>query len=198
MQESEKFLDQEQAIVSEQLAAMDALLDNLSPDQLCWQPQADKWSIVQCLEHMNIATELYLRQMEVVIPQAIAGGKKARGSFASGFWGKRLPKMFAPQSSGRIKWKMKTTNSFRPKADPTKQEAVISRFKDNLALLSRLVDDARGADLENIRIVSALGSMLKLRLGDAIRFVSAHNARHILQAQRVREAIENSPEMSMA
>lgn len=198
MQDSQKFLDEEQAIVSEQKMVIDVLLEGLGPDQLCWQPQAGKWSIVQCIDHMNIATELYLRQMEVLIPKAIARDKKPRTSFVSGFWGKRLPGMFAPQSSGRIKWKMKTTRSFRPKADPEGQQEVIGRFRDNLDLLSRLLEEARDADLQSNRVVSALGSMLKLRLGDAFRFVNAHNARHILQAQRVREAMESSPEMSLA
>lgn len=196
MQESQKFLDHEQEVIRQQMAAIDTLLADLGPDQLCWQPQAGKWSIVQCLEHMNSATELYLEQMKVEIPKAVASGKKPGSSFNSGFWGKRLPKMFAPQSSGRIKWRMKTTKAFKPEAKPSEQEAVIRRFRDNMALLSRLVDEAKGADLENIRIVSALGSMLKLRLGDAFRFVNSHNARHLLQAQRVREAMESSMEVS--
>ena len=50
-----------------------------------------------------------------------------------------------------------------------------------------LVKTARTADIQKPKIISAAGSILKLRAGDALRFVIAHEQRHVLQAQKILE-----------
>jgi hypothetical protein len=43
--------------------------------------------------------------------------------------------------------------------------------------------------LEKPKIVTAAGPILKMRFGDALHFMVAHNRRHILQAQNVLKII---------
>ncbi|MEM0995834.1 MAG: DinB family protein [Bacteroidota bacterium] len=182
-------LQQQSELVQAQLHTLDQLTRDLTPAQLAWQPAPGKWSILECIEHLNLAMAPYLREMNTVLPTAPQGSVP---TFRSGFWGKRLPKMFQPKSTGRIKWKMKTMARFQPQVSPEDHARVLTDFRAQVAQLSGFIADAEKLDLNRARIVSAIGSWLKFRLGDAFRFVTAHNARHLQQAQGVREMMESS------
>jgi len=51
--------------------------------------------------------------------------------------------------------------------------------------LRALVEEARGRDLDGIRMRSPLASWVKLTAGDALRVMVAHELRHLAQAERV-------------
>uniref|UniRef100_UPI003B3A08E1 DinB family protein n=1 Tax=Spirosoma sp. TaxID=1899569 RepID=UPI003B3A08E1 len=36
----------------------------LSDEQLRWKPAPDRWSIVECLQHLNLAERFYIRNIQ--------------------------------------------------------------------------------------------------------------------------------------
>ena len=52
------------------------------------------------------------------------------------------------------------------------------------------IDNCDNMSLEKPKIVTAAGPIIKMRFGDALHFMVAHNQRHILQAQNVLNIID--------
>src|SRR5262247_2185116 len=59
----------------EQISAdADALVTPLGEDQFAWRPGPNKWSVAECLEHMNATARSYLPAIDEGIADAIRNG----------------------------------------------------------------------------------------------------------------------------
>ena len=56
------------------------------------------------------------------------------------------------------------------------------KYQDDLILL---IEKARYYNLNTLKINSSIGRIIRFKLGDAFRFVIAHNQRHIQQTINV-------------
>ena len=66
----------------EQISAdADALVTPLGNDQFTWKPASNKWSIAECLEHLNATARAYLPFIDEGIADAIRHGAYAEGPF---------------------------------------------------------------------------------------------------------------------
>ena len=66
----------------DQLAAdADALAGGFSDAQFNWQPAEDRWSIAQCIEHLNATARAYLPMLDEGIASAIRQGLYSAGPF---------------------------------------------------------------------------------------------------------------------
>lgn len=159
---------------------------SLDTSSLKWKPSKKEWSILECLDHMNIAVEHYLEEVDrklqsnnETIPEDDAG-------YVSGRMGNYFVKSMTPTATGEIKSKMRTFKRFEQfdisENDPNK---TISKFLDYQGRLIELIKRSKSADLGRVRVKSAIGGWLMFKLGDALRFVVGHNQRHIIQAQNV-------------
>ena len=153
---------------------IDKLL-SLSPQQLSWQPAPGKWSIVQCLEHMNRTTRHYLK----LINPAEAKKADADNEFKPGFMGGFLAKGFSQIPPKR---KFKTTKAFSPSNDMVPQEVL----KDFISLneqMNQRVENLSSLDLNKNKIPSPAFSLLKFRFGDVVNMDAKHTARHLYQIE---------------
>ena len=160
------------------------LLSNNTLDQLKHKSDPKKWSAIECIEHLNIADKHYLDRMEVVIPQA--GEAIDKETFSSGMMGNYFVKMMKPSSDGGIPSPMKTFGKFQPKEEL--ESRVIEKFLDDQDKLVKWLELSKTIDLNKNKITSAIGPMLRFKLGDAFRFLIAHNQRHIIQAKNALKA----------
>jgi hypothetical protein len=169
---------------------------NLSPEQLNFKHSDTSWSILECLEHLNLYGDFYIPEVEKRILDARAPqtGFWARWTgadkpydfqtaiFKSTWLGNYSANMMLPQSNGQIK-KMSTFKDKNPiytKLSPL----VLDRFLKQQARWVELLKQAESVDLTRTKTAITL-AWLKFRLGDTLRFVIFHIERHSQQAANV-------------
>jgi len=153
----------------------------LSIDELNWKPDAEKWSVLECLEHLNRYGDFYLPEIQ----QRIQKANKLNGDqiFKSGLLGNYFANSMLPKEKLN---KMKTFKSMNPagsQLDISTLQKFIRQQKQMLDLLSQ----ARAIDLVKTKTSISISNWIKLRLGDTFRVVIYHNQRHIVQANKVLE-----------
>lgn len=148
------------------------------PALLIQMPAPGKWSAAQAIEHLNTYGRYYLP----AIGQAIAKHTYPPSTvFTPGWLGGMFTKTMRPGSNNKISFKMKTFRQHRPPAD-VDSKPVIDEFLQQEQQLLALLEKAKHANIDRIRIPITLTSLVKLKLGDVFRFMVAHHQRHFIQA----------------
>jgi len=149
-----------------------------SPRELNWKPTPEKWSAAECLEHLNIYSRYYNLAMEKAIQE------KSRliftEDFESGWVGDFSVKSVHPANTKKQKTP-KRLNPVHSELPPT----VLEDFLVHQQQLRDIISKSRNVNLNKIKIRTEVAKLLKLRLGDCLRFVIAHEQRHIRQAKVV-------------
>jgi len=164
------------AIADETLAAF----GQFTAEQLNWKPDAERWSVAQCFDHLVTANAAYFPVFDQVL-----SGKNKRTFWTSlpwlpGFWGKMLIKSVSPESAR----KLKAPRIFQP-ASSRVDGAIIRRFVDQQHQVIKYMKATEGMDAERIIIPSPVTGLITYSLMDAYRVIVGHERRHILQARRV-------------
>jgi uncharacterized damage-inducible protein DinB len=154
-------------------------LKNTEKSKLVFVENEGKWSVVQCLEHLNEFGRFYLPAIEKTI--TVKTGEK-NAWFNSGFLGDYFTKSMKPKNVFDIKNKMKTMKRFTF-PNSLNVDTVMKEYIDQKIRLQHLLDTANDRDLNSIRIPITLTKMIKLKLGDIFRFLIAHEQRHMIQAR---------------
>lgn len=162
-------------------------IDGLGENSLNTPEGEKKWSILQCMEHMSIAHQVYVSNISKALSKANKGS--AVDTFRSHWKGDMFTKMMKPKENGAIKGKMKTFKAMEPK-ETLNAAKTIATFDQIHNELLRLLKESADYNLNGIKIPTAMGLMVKLRLGDAFRFIIAHAQRHTLQLKRIHQSIQ--------
>lgn len=155
----------------------------LAPELLASTPAAGKWSAAQCLEHLNIYGRFYLPAIETAIVRARAKGPTPAAQFNPGWLGGRFTKMMLPGPDGLVKSRMNSPKNAIPTAQPDPR-AMLAEFIEQRERIIVLLAAAADVNLNTIRVPISLTPLVKLKLGDVFLFVTAHDFRHVLQAER--------------
>lgn len=159
------------------------LVEGLSREQLNWSPAPDRWSIGQCLAHLNQVDRAYGKALERGIDAAREKGMIGGGRIRYNWFERWFIRSMEPPPKRRFAAPRKVV----PAEDHDPGE-VLERYvelKDRLIDLLRRSDDL---DVCRAKIASPLAKFLKFRLGAAFAFVAAHDRRHLWQARQVRES----------
>ncbi len=155
---------------------------NLSPEQLNFKEDANSWSILECLEHLNLYGDFYLPEIETQILKTPSTTANAE-VFKSGWLGNYFANSMRPKADGSVN-KMKTFKDKDPAASNLPISTIDRFIKQQESLLNYL-KQAQKLDLTKLKTGITLTKWIKLRLGDTLRFVVYHIERHMLQAGRV-------------
>ncbi|MBW8685844.1 DinB family protein [Chitinophaga rhizophila] len=158
------------------------------PEQfLLLQPSPGKWSVAQCLDHLNAYSRFYVPAMEKAIQGKLSGSLPPTPSatFKSGWLGNYFTNMMKPKADGLPGMKMQAPKAYRPMADLNAKHTV-QEFLEWQQQTKALLDRAKLVNLQKIKISTTLGAWLRFSLGDTFRFVIAHEQRHIAQALRAK------------
>ena len=150
------------------------------------QPQPDKWSVAQVLEHLNFYSRFYITAIEQKLHLNQSGPNR---DFTPGWLGNYFTKLMKPTAEKTIASKMKAPANAVPSAQPDATE-VLTEFISHQHHLLNLLQIARTANLEYNRIPTSLTKFIKLKLGDTFRFFIAHEQRHFLQIENTLKQIE--------
>ena len=162
------------------LSNAQALKDE-SKEALNWKAGPKIWSALECFEHMNLYSEIYLGRIEEYMSKS---NQAPQDSYNTGGLGNWFAKMMQPGDAGT---KMKTFKSKNPNGSMLDISVIETYIKDQHRSL-KLLDEARGKNLSKTKVPTDLGSWAKVKLGDAFRIIVYHNQRHLEQAQRSFEA----------
>lgn len=134
------------------------------------------WSVVQCLEHLNRYGHYYLPAIHKQL--AASNGNSNGDTFTSTWLGNYFTRMMDPQTG---KKKYKAFKEYIPPAN-LDAHAIIAEFIHQQETLLAIIAKSRQADITSIKIPISIAKFIKLRLGDVLQFIIAHNERHMQQA----------------
>jgi hypothetical protein len=157
----------------------------LTEQQLAVSPAPDKWCIAEIFGHLNIAHDIQLRGILARITMAPDVKKE---HYRSGLLGEWLYDKMMPRPDGSV-FRLPSPRSFRPCKDGLEGRDQLQRFLQQCDSLDDILRHVSTKDLQGIRIPLTFVKLLKLRLGDNLRFIIAHNERHLLQAHRVMKVL---------
>lgn len=157
------------------------LVEPLDAERFNWRAGDGRWSVGQCLQHLNIfGNGTIVPKIDEMLQEAQTRGLHGNGSIRPGWFGRWIIGVFdAPP--GR---KVRTAPGFRPPSELDKRE-VVSSFDD---LQDRLIERARAARQLDLKALKRrLPMPVWLNLGEWFAFAVAHERRHLWQARRVVE-----------
>lgn len=182
--ESENLIETIIVETKQSIETVNSEFATLSDEILYTKPNKKAWNIIECLQHIIIANNHYYNEID---KQLKATNTISVDQFKSGLLGNYFTKSMKPKPSGVIPSKMKTFKKFIPIGSTDR--SAIEKFVEEQNKFLDLLECAKNANLEKVKIKSAIGGWLMFKLGDAFRFVTAHTQRHILQAQNVLKGI---------
>ena len=153
---------------------------------LNYKQTAESWSVLECLEHLNLYGRFYLPEIAKRINES---KQKSEPVFNSGWLGNYFANSMLPKAKLN---KMKTFKNMNP-LNSKLDKKVIEEFINQQTEILRLLEEARKISLNKTKTSITLSKLIKLRLGDTFRFVIYHNQRHMAQAQRIENVeVKNS------
>lgn len=158
------------------------LVSRLDTTQLLWSPEPGRWSITQCLDHLNVVAQRLHPVLNARISEAKERGLMAPGPFRHSMLGNFFIRMVEPPYKLKVPVPIDLVEAEEVK-DPQEVLATFLHMKEQmLAMLVR----ADGLDLKAVTINSPFRRPLRLSLGQWFGFIAAHDRRHLWQAWNVR------------
>ncbi len=149
-----------------------SVYQNAHEDILTKQPLPDSWSAAQCLWHLNSYAKFYYP----LIQNAIVN-KSNQPLFNSGWVGKYF--------TGMMNNLTRKYSAFKNHTPPVSVNpyAEVAKFIDDQEKLLTYLKQMENTDL-NQRLPISVSNLVRLKLGDVLQFIVAHNNRHLLQANK--------------
>ena len=175
--QSQQLLNDLKKITDENLEFAEILLHE-SDAKLNFRASEKSWSILECLEHLNLYGKFYLPEINERIRKS---NTKSKDIFISGILGNYFAESMLPKEKLNT---MKTFKSMNP-IGSNLDRSVIKEFISQQKQIKTLLSDANKIDLNKVKTSISISKLIKLKLGDTFRFVIYHNWRHIEQAKRI-------------
>ncbi len=170
------------------------LVSGLTTDQFTRRPKPSKWSIAECLAHLNLTAAA----VQPKIAAAIEKGKKEKltgtGPFSPGPMGKLLIWMAEPPP----RFRMRAPKNIAPSVGCGDPEEVVADFMKVQDAWENLVRDCDGLDQNRVKVASLFPGLPRLRLAAPIPWLLAHQRRHLMQAENVKREITQQPSVANA
>ena len=157
------------------------LLAGLEDARFNWSPGTSRWSIAQCLAHLDIVGRAYITVLDQAMERARAESLFAQAPFHYGFFERWFVRSSEPPAGLRLR----TPGPARPSSEYF-IEQLPARFFTLQGELRQRLHRADGLDLARVKVASPFVRTLKLGLGPCFQFLTAHERRHLWQAWQVR------------
>lgn len=166
----------ENRVIAAQMSA------SLTTQQFNWRPHPGRWSVAECLVHLNISAKLFGEGILVAVEQARSEGVFGPGPFRYGLFSRWLLHAVGP--SGRRRYK--APRKLAPESTATYEvEPVLDQFRAAGDKWDNYLHQANGLDLARVRVPSPAAPLIRLQLGALFAIQAAHERRHLLQAEQV-------------
>jgi hypothetical protein len=177
---NQSLIDQLQSSVNDGIVWVENELLAKDASVLNFKPTAEQWSVLECLEHLNRYSRYYNHHLEVAFNKAT--NSKA---FRPGWLGGYFTRSVAPENAKPMKT--------RPHLNPVGSKldkGVALEFLEHQRQLLQLLSKARKANLNKRAIRVEVMPIIRIKTGDALSFLIAHQDRHLQQADRMLRTAE--------
>lgn len=161
------------------------LMDGLADDAMFWRPSEAGWSVGECVSHLLVTLELYLPRIESAVTAGLADPRARRDPGTPS----RPPRGFAARliqsQEPPVKRGMKAVKVLREFPDRD-GSSLRNDWVTQHESLEAWIRDSATIDLTRVKIRSPVLRLLRMKLDTAIRFILAHERRHIWQGWNVR------------
>jgi DinB superfamily len=154
------------------------LFKQQSDESLNWKQNPESWSVLECIEHLNLYGHFYLPEIEMRIKNTTS---KPDELFKSGWLGNYFANTMLPKEKLNKMKTFKDKNPINSNLNRKVLDAFVEQQRKMLELLSR----ASNVSLNKTKTAISITTWIQLKLGDTFRFVIYHNQRHIEQAKKV-------------
>jgi hypothetical protein len=158
-----------------------ALVANLTDAQFNWRPVADRWSIAECFDHLNLTARAMMPAIEAATADARTRGLTSNGPFVYPL----VERLFIASNEPPPRRRFRAFRAYRPGARKPVSE-VMDEFLGWQDRLAERVQQADGIDLRRARRRSPILPIVTWSLGTMFALTLAHERRHIYQARQVR------------
>lgn len=162
----------------------EAVVHGLTAAQLTQRPDPAKWSIAECLTHLNLSAAA----MQRFIAKAIENGRREKrlgsGPFKLGARGRLLIWIAEPPP----KFRLRAPKAVAPASSMPQPEQVLAGFMKAQDEWQRLCQATEGLDMARINVGPVL-SPFRCRLSASFSWMMAHQRRHLLQAENVKRQV---------
>ena len=155
---------------------------SLTHDAFNWRPADGRWSVAECVEHLNISGQLFGEAIVAAAARGRDAGLTGTGPFRYGFMTRLVLNGVQPENTKRYR----APKMFKPRPasyyDPMR---LLQTFDATGDRWMRCLASANGLDLARIRVASPATRLLRFNLGGLLAIQAAHERRHLEQARRV-------------
>ncbi len=156
----------------------------LSVAELNWKPNAERWSIAQCLHHIITTNTAYFPAFEQVIQGKYSPTLVQRVPFIPRLLGRELIRILGREPLRKIK----TSPMFEPSASTIAKE-IIGGFALHQSRISTYLRGFSALDIERVVISAPQSGFLIFPLYDILIATVNHEFRHVRQAENVMQAV---------
>lgn len=160
-------------------------LQTYQDEQLRERPANGGWSVVEVLNHLNYYANYYTQALAEAMEKN--GKKQHETHFKSGWLGNYFTNIIGPpDENGQLKMKMQSPpDAVPPSASDLNPQAELETYLAHQRKLLQLLHQARSQNLGSIRVPITISRWIRLKLGDTLRFVVAHQQRHHQQIAQI-------------
>jgi len=170
----------------------------LEDDELFFIPEGEKWSAIECIEHINNVNEIYLPQLTTVCQK---DGATQSAELSLSWFQKKARGWMSPLSAPSSR-KIKSPKKLQPRRIQNPElklsaQKVMENFISDLTQLEKILRIIpESPELRNTKVISA-APPLKVKALTGLELLVPHIGRHLQQAQRIlsggKLARENAP-----
>jgi hypothetical protein len=158
----------------------EATFGSLDARQLNWRPDATRWSVAQCFEHLLLSNGLMFTAAKEAMNPTQPRTLWQRAPVLPGVFGRMLIRSQAPGSTRKF--------TASPNAQPTASEVaadIVRRFGDQHRATLDWLAGLDERDAGRAIMTSPFVRLICYSVLDGCRLVVAHDRRHVEQADRV-------------
>ena len=167
-------------------ARLDRLADTVAEDR--WGKRSDplRWSVAECVAHLNLTSAAYIPRIQKAIEQARQLPASSDRKYKRDPIGWLFGVMVGPLPSiGKARiGRVKTTPAFVPTGNLPKQD-LLAEFKRLQIDLANMARESDGLAIDKISITSPFGEKIHYNCYSAFVLLPRHEERHIQQAELV-------------
>jgi len=162
--------------IQEQNICFGESLRTKSDEALNARPAENRWSTLECLEHLNRYADHYL---PLLIKSAAKAPKRKKEAYKAGLLGKPFAIAMHPAKRSKT---MNSPSNMNPILFKL-ERGVVDHFINQQQQFLKVLKSLEGLSLRGSRIPISILPIVRLHLGDMLHTLVWHNARHCIQAE---------------
>jgi hypothetical protein len=153
----------------------------LTPERFRQRPRNGGWSIAECLAHLALTSGEYIKLADPVLAEAPRG----HGRFKRDLVGRILAWSLEPP----YRMKTRTLPAYIPASEHL--DNALPMFLQSQHDLIATLERANGVALDKVMVQSSFNPRIHYNLLSFFSILTAHQRRHLWQAEQVRKQIES-------